>query len=116
MGPTQQIVNGVPPYSGLPSPAAESGAVRPELPAPAEQPRDPPPRADFSENVESLRQVMRGINGRLDFDLIEGSSQLYVQVVDRGTNEVIRTMPPQELLDLKRRIDEAVGAIVDELV
>lgn len=66
--------------------------------------------------IETLKKLFEGIGGRLNFDLIEDSSQLFVQVIDRKTSQVIRMMPPEEFLELKQRIDRAVGALIDEVV
>lgn len=66
--------------------------------------------------IETLKKLFEGISGRLNFELIGDSSQLLVQVIDRKTNQVIRMMPPEEFLELKQRIDRAVGALIDEVV
>ena len=39
-----------------------------------------------------------------------------VQVIDVNTEEVIKELPPEEMLDLKARIHEMVGILIDEKV
>ena len=41
------------------------------------------------------------------------SDQLIVKVVDRDTDEVIRQIPPEELLELTKHLKEVSGNIVD---
>jgi len=41
------------------------------------------------------------------------SDQLVVKVVDRETNEVIRQIPPEELLELTKHLNEISGSLVD---
>ena len=40
-------------------------------------------------------------------------AELIVKVVDRDTNEVIRQIPPEELLELTKHLKELTGNIVD---
>jgi flagellar protein FlaG len=62
---------------------------------------------DANENFERL-------NRRLRFRVHEGTGELMVQIVDRGTGDVLRTNPPEEFLDLAVRMKEMVGFFLDE--
>lgn len=124
VGPTQQTGYVGSPATTVPVPAGDPSVAR-GLPEPSSEPApivetEPvePILDDQSlvDEVQSLNKLLRGLNSRLQFDVYEGTDQLFVQVVDRKSNEVVRTMPPEELLRLKSRIAEAVGVIVDEFV
>jgi len=39
-----------------------------------------------------------------------------VQIVDLKTQEVIKELPPEEMLDLEAKIHEMVGLLIDEKV
>ena len=41
------------------------------------------------------------------------NDNLVVKVVDRNTNEVIRQIPPEELMELTKRLEELKGNIVN---
>ncbi len=41
------------------------------------------------------------------------AGELVVKVVDRDTDEVIRQIPPEELLDLTKRLNDLRGNLVD---
>lgn len=70
--------------------------------------------------VEQVTQSVDGINGFLEsvdhhlkFVLHEEAERLMVEVVDDETDEVIKTIPPEELLDLSARISDMVGMLLD---
>ncbi len=50
----------------------------------------------------------------LFFQVHETTGQLMVVVKDVETGDVIKTVPPQDLLDTLGRIKSAIGAIVDK--
>ena len=47
-------------------------------------------------------------------DLFEESGRLLAQVVDNETGDVIKSIPPVELLETLKRISDAVGLLIDE--
>lgn len=66
--------------------------------------------------VDELAKVALSFNRRLDFTIFEETNQVVVRVIDQDTNEVIRQVPPEELLKLHARIREAVALLVDETI
>jgi flagellar protein FlaG len=66
--------------------------------------------------MEELNELLsQSSNKRLKFGLHETSSSLFAQVVDRQTGDVVKQFPPQFLLDMRDRIAEQVGGLIDEL-
>lgn len=53
---------------------------------------------------------------RLDYSVHKSTGRLMVDVVDRETGEVLRTVPPEKLLNTLARIMEYVGLMLDETV
>lgn len=74
----------------------------------------PLPLDDARGEIENLNKIMEGIGGRLEFGFYEDTEQFYVQLVDRKQGKVVKMMPPEYLLELKSRIQNAVGLILDE--
>ncbi|MFS8524390.1 MAG: flagellar protein FlaG, partial [Limnochordales bacterium] len=68
------------------------------------------------EMVDGLNQALQAANKRLQFLVHETTGRIYVKVIDRETEEVIREIPPEKILDLVGRIQELVGLLVDEKV
>ena len=76
-------------------------------------------RAEETDAAE-LKSALDGINkylvetgSSLNFIYDEASGRSAVQVVDES-GEVIRQLPPQELLDVYARIRDIVGILLDE--
>lgn len=66
--------------------------------------------------VESINDNLQSVDKRLQFLVHEGSGRMQVRVIDRNTDEVIREVPPEKLLDLVERIHDLIGLLVDETV
>ena len=79
------------------------------------------------ENKEKLKNDINKLNETIDlldnevreslqFKLHEGSDRMMVQVMNIKEHEVIKEMPPEEILDLIGNIKEMVGVFLDEKV
>lgn len=73
---------------------------------------------DIAENVEtainSINGAMEYINRGLRFSIHEGTQRVMVKVVNVLTDEVIKELPPEAILDTAARIREMIGLLVDE--
>ena len=63
--------------------------------------------------TEQLNNVMDTFDKGLRFRIHEGTERTYVEVVNRSTEEVMRTFPPKDLLDVMARLHEVLGVILD---
>ena len=70
---------------------------------------------------EQLRAMIKGLNvitrsyrKDLRFEIFEETGDLFAQVIDTDTGEIIKTIPPLEMLETLARISDAVGLLVDE--
>lgn len=79
------------------------------------EPREPR-KKDLEGQLENLNKIMEGLGNRLDFGLYQGTDELFVRVVDRRTNKVVKVLPPEKLLQLHAKLDKAFGLILDEEV
>jgi len=55
-------------------------------------------------------------NRRFDFSVHEETQTIMVKVIDTETDEVIREIPPEKILDLVAKLWELAGIIVDKKV
>ncbi len=67
-----------------------------------------------SDAIEKMNKTARIFNKSLHFRLHEESKRWQVQVMNLETGEVIREIPPSEILDVVAKIQEIVGVFVDE--
>ncbi len=88
-------------------------------------PAGSPERANSSQQEEKqpedvltalLKEDNFNINFELSFHIHKETNQLIVQVLDPKTNEVIREIPPEELLLLSKKIHQMVGLLFDKKV
>jgi len=64
--------------------------------------------ADAQKNLKIMHNV------DLQFSVHEASGQIMVVVRDESTGEVIREIPPEEVLNLAAKFDELAGLILDK--
>jgi len=62
--------------------------------------------------VEKLNQITMLSNSYLQFSIHEETEKLVVKVIDEN-GEVIRQIPPEEMLEMLVRMEESLGAIID---
>lgn len=86
---------------------------------PREEPREETNSAgrnDLAAAVDILNQAVERVDKGLRFRLHEETRRLQVEVVNRPTNEVIKVIPPDEILDLVARIHAMVGLFLDQRI
>ncbi|KNZ70102.1 flagellar protein FlaG protein [Thermincola ferriacetica] len=67
-----------------------------------------------NDAVEKLNKTARIFNKSLHFRFHKEAKRWQVQVMNLDTGEVIREIPPSEILDVVAKIQEIVGVFVDE--
>lgn len=104
------------PTSEAPTPTAQPSAPQPEAGRPSATARPAPaedmPRLPAGTNTESEAPQPRDIGLRLRVD--RELNRVVAQVLDRGSGEVIRQVPPEELLDLAKSVRKLIGLALDE--
>jgi flagellar protein FlaG len=110
------------------TPVTTSGSSRAEgrqqLPA-AEQPLPPPPgaaraggpkRAVSEESlervVEAIRAHIQVVHRQIQFSVDEQSGETIIKVVDADTQEVIRQIPPEEMIAIAQQLSEGSGMLL----
>jgi len=69
--------------------------------------------AELESTLEEINSYLTEAGSSLSFIHDEASGRSAVQVLD-ANGEVIRQLPPQELLDVYARIRNIVGILLDE--
>ena len=75
-----------------------------------------PSLEDIAKHVDSLNELVRTFDKGFEFQVHDKSEEYYVQVVDLVEDEIIREIPPEQIMDIMARIDNMIGIIVDERV
>ncbi|SFL23056.1 flagellar protein FlaG [Halanaerobium salsuginis] len=71
---------------------------------------------EVRESVKDINEIVDKVKEGLSFQIHEDTEKMMVKVVDLNTDEVIKELPPEEMLDLQARIHEMVGILIDEKV
>jgi len=71
---------------------------------------------EVRESVKDVNEIVDKVKEGLSFLIHEDTEKIMVKVVDLNTDEVIKELPPEEMLDLQARIHEMVGILIDETV
>ncbi|HIE03824.1 MAG TPA: flagellar protein FlaG [Candidatus Latescibacteria bacterium] len=71
---------------------------------------------DLERIGEELNRYMRMFNTYLAFEIDRPSNRIIIKIIDTETKEVIRQIPPEEMLRIMHNIDELLGLLVDERV
>ncbi len=70
---------------------------------------------DITAVAEQLKKVVEVASGKnLRFDIYEESKQFFVTIRDQETDEVIKQLPSEEILELQQRMEKIVGSMVDQ--
>jgi len=71
------------------------------------------PKIQPEELLDQIKAITQDGLYSVRFEKDESSSELVVKIVDNESQEVIRQIPPEELLNFKASFAELVGNIVD---
>ena len=64
-----------------------------------------------------MNEIMNDLQTRLGFSIREDlNNQVIVEITDRETNELIKQIPSEELLEFKEKMEEFSGLIFDQKI
>lgn len=66
--------------------------------------------------IEKANKDFVAYDRKFEFSIHEATKQIMVKIIDVTTDEVIRELPPEKVLDMVAAIWEAVGIIVDRKI
>lgn len=64
--------------------------------------------------IEKANKAISGVGKRFEYSVHKKTGEILVKVLNQDTNEVIREIPPEKLLDLVAKLQEICGVIIDE--
>jgi len=96
---------------------------RTDLPFPGVNTADRPPRDSASEplsteevdsTVAAFNEVFKQANVSVRYQIDKKTGDLIISLVDRDTQEVLRQVPPEQILNMRHRLEEMLGVIFDQ--
>ena len=70
---------------------------------------------DIKSAVETLNATMKKIPTSLAFSIDSASSRVVVQVTNKETGEVVRTLPGEAVLQVARNLESLKGILFDDV-
>jgi flagellar protein FlaG len=90
--------------------SAAAAAVQQESAQQAQQPS----AEQVKKAVENLKQATQSTAQNLQFSVDHDTNQTVIRVVDGNTNEVIRQIPSEEVLQIAKSLDKLSGLLLKQ--
>lgn len=74
---------------------------------------DEPGREELHSIAESFGQVVSAVNKGISIRIDEKADMFVTEIVNKETNEVIKQIPPEQLVRLAGRLREFLGILLD---
>lgn len=114
---TKLTLSALPPAKQGPAtpPVVAQGAARakPEVQSPAQaNPREEATPQQLQRTVEELQRKVQISSPNLQFSIDRDTGKTVIKVIDSNTKELIRQIPPDEILQLAKEIDRMRGLLL----
>ena len=73
-------------------------------------------KQELNEAIQSLDSLIKPLSIGLNVQRIEDVNQLYVQLLDRETGEVLREIPSRKILEMQKNLRAMQGLLFDREV
>lgn len=70
-------------------------------------------KLEFTEIVEEASKALAAVSTELSFRIHEGTGRPIIQLIEAGTDRVVREIPPEKMLDIIAGIWDWAGLLVD---
>lgn len=94
-------------------PAQQVDRKRQESQQPQSTPKES--KAPPEELLKQIKALTEDGLYSVRFERDSNSDQMIVKIVDSDTNEVVRQIPPEDLINLSKRLNELSGNIVNTI-
>jgi flagellar protein FlaG len=87
----------------------------PQSSLPRQQATELPPAemAELEKAVENLNQALQDIKRELRFSVDDDTGRMIVKVINADTDEVVRQIPSEQLLNAVRHMEQQAGLLLD---
>ena len=73
------------------------------------------PLEEIVQDLESSLEKMKGVlRSNLQFEVDKKAEMVVVKIVNKDTGEMIRQIPPDDIVKLIQNLNEFIGALMDE--
>jgi flagellar protein FlaG len=68
---------------------------------------------EVRRSAEKVKEAISQLNRGIRFEIDESTHTIITKIVDKNTNEVIRQIPPQEVVKIAQRLKQSSGVFVN---
>lgn len=97
----------------LQNPQEEEMGVQETVEANAQN-KEEPNEEDMQQMMKELNELMSRINCNLEFSYHKEVNVMSVKMIDKETQEVIKELPPEEMIDNMIQAKDWIGAFLDK--
>lgn len=72
------------------------------------------PERVVSDALDKANKVIASNNRRFEYSIHKKTHEIMIKVINTDTNEVVREIPPEKILDLIANLMQLAGLVVDE--
>ena len=73
--------------------------------------------AEVKADIQELQKLSERVAGnKLQFNVNKELGEVVVSIVDSSTNQVVKQIPSEDMLNLKLRIRKAIGSVFNEVI
>ncbi|MBI5233716.1 MAG: flagellar protein FlaG [Deltaproteobacteria bacterium] len=62
----------------------------------------------LKDTAQGLEKALKGLGAELKIEIDRDSNSVVVKVIDSTTNEVIKQIPSEELIEIRKRVQEMI--------
>jgi flagellar protein FlaG len=73
-------------------------------------------KSELNDTIEELNKHFKMFNTRLSFSYNEEKNLSVIKIQDRKSGEVIKQIPPEEMLQSLSKISSIVGLLIDRML
>lgn len=106
--PVEKGTSGTPPPAPI-KPSADPVAVPSSS---VQQPGSAPSLAQLAEAVKEINTKLQARSQNIEFSVDSDNQRTIVKVVDQSTNEILRQIPSEEVLEIAKVIDQALQGLL----
>ena len=74
------------------------------------------PATQLDSAIEEMNAQFMSRNSTIRFEIDQESKEVIITVVDKASDEVIREIPPEEVVKMRARFKEMAGLLLEETV
>lgn len=86
-------------------------AVQPAAPAAKTAPYD---QEELGKAVDKINEKVQQVMREIKFSVDDKSDRVVIKVIDQATKEVIREIPPEDIIDVAEKLEQFRGVLLQE--